>query len=317
MISVIVPIYNAAKYLRRCIDSILHQTFADYEIILVDDGSSDDSPKICDEYGACYKNIIVVHKQNQGASVARNTGIDIARGEFLCFVDADDSVSPDYLQNLYNSHEQTGADLIIHGLQKDDGSIISPKDRNLYVGKDLSSFFCDNNLSSLGGPCSKLFLKTVLLENVRFDSKIVYGEDLCFLLSYLQYCTSIYTNNISDYIYYTNAGSVSHLVYNFEQEYLGFTSVLRSIDKLNISDSAKNALFRQVGYFAYRTILSNAKTSDKNQRMLNYQQYTSADLKFVRSNFVAKTLNMKVIKGLFLLKMYRTLDLYLSILYHH
>ena len=95
-ISVIVPVYNVEKYLRRCVDSILTQTFTDFEVLLIDDGSTDGSGKICDEYAKKDKRVRVFHKENGGVSSARNLGLDNVRGRYVTFVDADDKISPDY-----------------------------------------------------------------------------------------------------------------------------------------------------------------------------------------------------------------------------
>lgn len=112
-ISVIVPIYKVEKYIDRCVESILAQSFADFELILVDDGSPDACPQICDEYAKKDSRIKVVHKQNGGLSDARNAGIDVAEGEWLAFIDSDDYVHEDYLKLLYNSAIENGADLAI------------------------------------------------------------------------------------------------------------------------------------------------------------------------------------------------------------
>lgn len=99
-VSVIVPVYNVAPYLLKCIESILHQSHKNIEVILVDDGSTDDSGKICDDYEEKDNRISVIHKRNAGVSVARNTGIDAAKGEWICFVDGDDYVMQDYVEYL-------------------------------------------------------------------------------------------------------------------------------------------------------------------------------------------------------------------------
>ena len=97
-VSVIVPVYNTAQYLPGCLDSILVQTFKDFELLLVDDGSTDDSPAICDAYAAKDKRIRVFHRQNGGVSAARNLGVEQATGKWICYVDSDDEVKPDYLE---------------------------------------------------------------------------------------------------------------------------------------------------------------------------------------------------------------------------
>ena len=109
--SIIVPVYKVEKVLPRCIDSILAQTITDFELILVDDGSPDNSGKICDEYASIDSRIIVIHQPNGGVSKARNTGLDIAKGEYIVFVDSDDTVTSDYLAVF----DEESADLVVTG----------------------------------------------------------------------------------------------------------------------------------------------------------------------------------------------------------
>ncbi|WP_416201264.1 MAG: hypothetical protein ACFWUD_03660 [Thermocaproicibacter melissae] len=111
LISVIVPIYNVERYLRKCVDSILHQTYSNLEILLVDDGSPDGCPAICDEYAAQDSRIKVIHKKNGGASDARNAGLKSMNGDFVSFVDGDDFVADDYIQTLYNLLITNGGDI--------------------------------------------------------------------------------------------------------------------------------------------------------------------------------------------------------------
>lgn len=111
VISVIVPVYNVEEYVRRCIESVLSQSFTEYEIILVDDGSPDKSPQICEEYAKKDTRIHVVHKENGGLSSARNAGIDVAKGDYLFFLDSDDLIHPDCLSILYKCLEKTGAEI--------------------------------------------------------------------------------------------------------------------------------------------------------------------------------------------------------------
>lgn len=117
-ISIIVPVYNVEKYLDRCIRSLLNQTYEDYEIILVDDGSVDSSPIKCDLYAQKSKKIRVIHKKNGGLSDARNVGVDYAKGMYISFVDSDDYVHPDYLKELVSSLEDTNADFSAVGIKK-------------------------------------------------------------------------------------------------------------------------------------------------------------------------------------------------------
>ena len=112
LVSIIVPVYNVEKYLRACLDSILAQTFSNFEVILVDDGSKDCSGKICDEYGAKDSRIRVLHKENGGVSKARNAGLDLAQGEFVTFIDGDDTVDVDYIGLMYREMVENGYDVV-------------------------------------------------------------------------------------------------------------------------------------------------------------------------------------------------------------
>lgn len=111
-ISIIVPVYKAEPYLRKCIDSILNQTFKDFELILVDDGSPDRCGEICDEYALKDSRIKIIHKENSGRSSARNVGLDIAQGEYIGFVDSDDWIEPDMYEVLYSKAKIESADII-------------------------------------------------------------------------------------------------------------------------------------------------------------------------------------------------------------
>lgn len=121
-ISVIVPVYKVEKYLNECIGSILGQTFADFELILVDDGSPDSCPALCDAAEAKDPRVRVIHKPNGGVSTARNAGLDAARGRWIAFVDSDDTVHPEYLARMHEAALRTGADMVLCGCQDTDAA---------------------------------------------------------------------------------------------------------------------------------------------------------------------------------------------------
>ena len=112
-ISVIIPVYNAERYLSACLDSVIEQSYKNLDIILIDDGSTDNSGKICDEYSIKDKRIKVIHKKNEGVSVARNTGLDVATGKWISFVDSDDIIETDLYQNIISELEKNNPDLFI------------------------------------------------------------------------------------------------------------------------------------------------------------------------------------------------------------
>ena len=112
-VSIIVPVYNVEKYLRECLDSILNQTFKDFELILIDDGSKDKSGEICDEYAKVHSNITVVHQKNQGQAAARNNGVKISEADWIMFVDSDDVIHPDLLQFLYKAAKESNSGMAV------------------------------------------------------------------------------------------------------------------------------------------------------------------------------------------------------------
>lgn len=125
MVSVIIPVYNVEKYLKQCIDSVLQQTYTDIQVILVDDGSSDGCGKICDTYRLADPRVEVIHKQNGGLGYARNSGLALAKGEYVIFIDSDDWIEADHIERLVCAAEAAGADAVIHGFKKcsDQGKI--------------------------------------------------------------------------------------------------------------------------------------------------------------------------------------------------
>ena len=134
MVSVIVPVYNAESTLRRCADSILEQSYPDLELILVDDGSKDSSPLICDSYMQKDARVRVIHKPNSGASATRNLGIAEARGHYLQFVDSDDWLTPDATEKLVAAAEAHQADLVIADFYRVSGKLVASKHRVMPVG---------------------------------------------------------------------------------------------------------------------------------------------------------------------------------------
>lgn len=116
-VSIIVPVYKAEPYIRKCIDSILSQTFTNFELLLIDDGSPDNCGKICDEYAELDARVHVFHKENCGVSAARNLGLDHAKGDYVCFIDSDDWIDPDMLETLIGWEQKKQTDLLFFGLK--------------------------------------------------------------------------------------------------------------------------------------------------------------------------------------------------------
>ncbi len=190
-ISVIVPVYNVEKYLHRCVDSILSQTFTDFEVLLIDDGSKDKSGVICDEYAQKDKRVRVFHKQNGGVSSARNVGLDNALGEWIYFVDSDDMVLPDAL-DTFDSLTKSNSDLVMAGFcisEEDDIVRERPKiirQCELTVVEALKEMYAPSDFCYQGYLWCKLFKRCVIQQNhLRFDENISFNEDRLFIVKYL------------------------------------------------------------------------------------------------------------------------------------
>lgn len=191
-ISVIVPVYNVEQYLHRCIDSILAQTFTDFEVLLIDDGSTDNSGKICDEYAKKDKRIRVFHKKNGGVSAARNCGIDFSKGELIYFVDSDDWLKQNCLQNIITNIVDVDFLVFSYTWIFYDGSTrtVTPKEMKIEGIDKIEDFILHirhNNTKEnmFGYPWNKVFKREIVKHyNIKFEEGLHYCEDEIFVLSY-------------------------------------------------------------------------------------------------------------------------------------
>ncbi|MFV0198753.1 glycosyltransferase [Empedobacter falsenii] len=187
-ISVIIPVYNAEKYLDQCLQSVLNQSFTNFELILINDGSKDRSGEICDTYAGKDQRIKVFHQQNAGPAKARNTGIKIARGEYITFVDADDTIEKEYYGDMMKIADQLHPDILISNVKlpgkKSIANTSFPKDvllkSNQIKEKILSSYY-GGNLSQIPSLWNKLYKKTFIhMNNLLIDETRVRAEDYWF-----------------------------------------------------------------------------------------------------------------------------------------
>lgn len=221
LVSIIVPVYNAEKHLCHCLDSLLSQTWKKIEIILIDDGSSDRSPEICDEYAEKYNNIVVIHKINGGVSAARNLGLKLAKGKYIGFCDSDDLTIPEMYEILVKEIKETNAQISCCGyiVFKDEKSINLSEYEDIQIKKTLSS--TDKYMSIIkndqvrGYLWNKLFLREVIESSnrLRFQEDLAILEDEVFVLDYLKRCNSMVIVNTKGYLYRDNPmGAVNQLL---------------------------------------------------------------------------------------------------------
>ena len=248
-VSVIVPVYKAEKYLRQCIESILAQTFTDWECILVDDGSPDHSGAICDEYAARDARIRVIHKENGGVSSARNMALGRMTGKWLTFVDSDDCLYPNALQRWVEVAELNELDLIqcYYNREYKEGIVVSTT-QVLSASQYADS---ENYLTSVWGT---LFKTSIIQENsLRFDETLRLGEDQIFLLNYMQYCSRI--QRIGDVLYFYRNNEQS-AVNNPKPEYeMASVRAFKELKRTNpIAKKRCDAMF--ISYFIPLVLLS-------------------------------------------------------------
>lgn len=232
LVSVILPAYNAGKTIKRCIKSILNQTYCNFELIIVNDGSQDDTKVICKKFKRIDKRILVVNKANGGVSAARNSGMQVAKGFFVAFVDSDDFLSIGYLEKMINDYYKTSADLIIHGFN---AIGFNPKKITIphYIPKILErkefyTLFETYKIYKNGYVFSKLYLNSIIKQNeIKFDEEIVLHEDTVFVLTYLQYCQKVYLNSIEEYNYVNTKKSLSKKDFEFISVYKTYLEFLK------------------------------------------------------------------------------------------
>ena len=213
-VSVIIPVYNVAGYFPRCMQSIAAQTYSDYEVVLVDDGSTDGSGDLCDKYAAEYEFVHTVHQSNHGLSAARNHGVEVAKGEYICFIDSDDYVSADYIEKLVTAMELYQADMAVIKMRsvsdKDEVPITykdSEKDCRLM---DTETAMTEMLYSKLFGvsACAKLYRKE-LVEKYPYPIGVYY-EDLGTTYKIMGECRRIVFIDSVGYFYVRRKGSIQH-----------------------------------------------------------------------------------------------------------
>lgn len=186
IVSIIIPVYQAENYLHRVLDSIIAQTFTDWICILIDDGSTDSSPTICDEYASTDCRIRVLHKHNEGVSAARNDGIKVAKGDYILFIDADDWIDKDYIEALLQHNNYP---LVVTGYREYGVSQVTKgpqESQEITIEQDIPKIWEDASKSYWWFVWGKLFKREVITNNqIHFKKGMIYLEDYCFVLEYL------------------------------------------------------------------------------------------------------------------------------------
>lgn len=259
-VSVIIPIYKVEKYLSRCIESVVNQTLEDIEIVLVDDGSPDSCPEICDNYAKKDSRIKVIHKKNEGLGYARNSGMSIATGEYIAFLDSDDYISRDMYEKVYSELKRTSADCCVTGyvVKKDSGKEIykeNPLGTASYKGDDVITKVLAGMLGAkpeqirdtdVGMSVWKCVYRKELLQEkgILFPSeRELISEDIIFQIRVLPYVKCVCTLSEGMYYYCENLNSQSltktYSKDKFERYKKLYNSELEMLSKINFSEETK------------------------------------------------------------------------------
>lgn len=298
-ISIIVPIYNAENFLHYCIDSILKQTYNNFELLLVDDGSPDNSGKICDEYAKKDHRVTVIHKENGGVSSARNAGIEVAEGEYICFVDSDDYLEEDYLSGLIGVKNcYSDIDNVWCGFQTVED--YNKKNAAKVVASDICemSFYNIKQIMSLHEkwldpmPWNKLYYTRIIIDNnIRFPLDLSLGEDFLFNLEYLDHTNGeivIINKPLYNYIrngkesldnkYYSNLLEIYKRIDEFTYEYAR---------KWNLDEEQFSKIYNSA-FYKYEVVMRNTFSKENNESYLSKIKYNN---KILRSEDFIECIN--------------------------
>ena len=252
-ISVIVPVFNSEKYIGRCLKSICENSYKELEIIVIDDGSSDKSGTICNDYAQSDDRIRVIHQKNQGVSKSRNYGIRLATGDYVAFVDSDDMLPKDFYDSLVLGIEEGIFDLCICSISyvyENNIQNIELDNFNIHIDNGSSQqkkmWYKLNKAFLLYGPCNKLYKADIIRNNnITFPVDTSYGEDLLFNMEYLNYCKNIKYLRYPCYFYYKNNENSLSYIYRENR----FINGLRLNKSINIFSNTHNLNSNQLSKY--------------------------------------------------------------------
>lgn len=316
LVSVVVPVYKVEKYIHRCVDSILNQTLENIEIILVDDGSPDSCPTICDEYATKDIRVTVIHKKNGGLASARNAGMAVMSGEYLFFVDSDDWLETDGLQSLYEKAVETGVDFVKYrairsfwpGKKEHVPCMVEPVreleeglyDKQRIIKEIYPRLFATDQLTmgAVVGAWGALY-KTELLQDhrIRFDEKVKYSEDVIFSARVVIAAQSFYfVNTPGVYHYFYNSASISK---SLRIDRWASCKALIASCEAEFSDNAEYDFTDELNYlrwFCVLLALNEGKRIKGNVRKCEYYREVLAD---VKKRYVLSFHNVHVSRNLY------------------
>lgn len=325
LVSIIVPVYNCEKYMEACIDSILIQSYYNIEVIIIDDGSTDNTYKIIKEYINKDKRIKYFKQENSGPSVARNRGIEKANGEYLIFIDSDDFIEKIYVEKLVNEIKGKNFDIVCCGyIDKSKYGIVKLNDFWINKYELNKQEFLSCVCKGIGGVLwSKIFRKDIIIENkIRMNPKIFMSEDLIFILEYCKYINRI--GVINECLYHYNRLNYSSISSNIDINYLeNYVLLINKISELLIELKFDFHKINKIKILKVQNLINKVLISetykylelkDKDKFISNLNSILENDfIKKYKNNLSNNNILDKIYNKLIINKKYTTL-LYLSIL---
>ncbi len=292
LVSIIVPVYNVEKYLEKCIQSIVSQTYKNIEIILIDDESQDESGNICDKYKKVDKRIKVIHKKNGGLSDARNKGLEVSKGTYIMFIDSDDYIDKDMVEVLYNACQRTHLDIACCAkyIEKNDGSYylknIIKNEKSFLPKEAIKSLLLNNKIDT--SACDKLFKKKLFL-NIRFPVGKYY-EDLATIHKVIEKSNGIIHVSQAKYHYLQRDGSIINS--NFNLKHLQYIEVSKYlVDYYSKDNEIKNYALANF-YLSVATTIMDMKIKNADKKY--YSEYIYIK-KVIKENIISILTNKQII----------------------
>ena len=316
-ISVIVPVYNMEKYLQRCVDSLLKQTFYDIEVILVDDGSKDNTPRMCDEFAQKYSKIRTVHKENGGLVSAWKMGVEIATGQYVGFVDPDDYCDEDYYERLWAPIENDNdIDMVACGMVTNlRDKKISHKASDIfaegvYSGDALNKYkeiFFGNKYVIAPSRCTKIIRRKIMIDNFDlFDDRITLCEDVCATFICFLDIKKLAIIDYAGYQYVEYSVSMSH---GFNKKLFDninvFFEILDSVVlKKNVAVRLNGEIVRQCMTLVLKLIFSDVSTKEKRRLLKTFRESENVNSNIKTNDYPRYRKSISIIKKLFQWKCY-------------
>lgn len=274
-ISVIVPVYRSERYLEKCITSILNQTFSNFELILIDDGSPDNSGEICEKYRRLDKRVKVIHQQNEGISMARNKGLKISSGKYIVFCDSDDYVEVEWLERLHSTVVLNPDKWILCGLYIIQGD----KENGISLEKHCSieEYYLIYK-AGLSAYCwNKIYQRNIIENNnLRFREDVLNGEDILFNIEYLQYAKGIVS--IPDILYHYNLDNMNSVTNQYNAKHFEDSRFAYSVRK-KVIDPAYEEEYSEIWYYRFWNDIYNVFDVRNKWNFFNKISYGSYILK--------------------------------------